>query len=412
MRRLSSCVALVFALLICAGCSSVVQSSKVDLTKKQGPIAINKAGYYFLPKVKVRIEGERKTLSPSKTKETQESTSKEKQTVTSEKAEDTKKTETDKKSETITTKTSSSVLTDSEKFACTLAIKETFTEPDPKFLFSLDHLRDYFADDKVAVTLTANGLLAKIDISAEDKTGEFVTKLAELAKESAKAFAAVSVQGEGEEGPPPFYFSLVVDPADDVEVARVEQQLHDLGCHIKVTSIRQNSGSSTQEKYLTPDPKLLEGSRNGIFFRPALPYTLTFLWEGTRGGYGFRKIENTLYLPNEAPVMLLDFERVAFGKYTHVVDFENGILKQMTFGVPSSALGFMTIPIEVAKTIANIPGEILQLKFNVISKEKDLLDKQAELINSQKKRLEAEEALRKYIEDLQKVKQDSNQGKQ
>lgn len=396
MKNSSLAMALLGVALICVGCASVVKSSKLDLTKDNAPIAISKGGYYFLPKVKVRLEGERRILSPNQERE--ESVSTEKQIVKDEKAKASTESTTEKNLKKSISKWSGQAQAEVEKTACTLVLKETFVEPDPDYFYSLDHLRDYFADDKVTVTFNPNGLLTKIDISAEDKTGEFITKIAELAKESAKAFAALAPMAE--QGPPPFYFSLVVDPADEADIKRVNDQLNDLTCPIAVSSRSLYAG-------LTKVSPAQAGSRNGVYFRPALPYALTFESKGKING--FKKVENTLYLPNKAPVMFLDFERVAFGKYTHVVDFENGLLKQVNFSVPSSALGFMAIPIEIAKAIASIPGEIVQLKFNVVSKEKDLLSKQAELIDSQKKRLEAEEALRKYMEDLRKAKPDSQQ---
>ena len=393
--------------VIGVGCSSIVKSSKLELAGSQEPIAIHKAGYYFLPKVKIRLEGERKALLPVTEKEVTDSKEEQK--------DERGKITSDKSVKKTITKTTDRVQTQVEKSACKLALKETFTEPDPEYLYRLDHLRNYFAEDKVTVTFSPNGFLSKIDISAEDKTGEFVTKIAELAKESAKAFAAISPAKVKEEGPRPFYFSLVIDPADSADIKRVNETLDRFGCPIHVDSVRQKNPLSL-DKDLTPDKNSLisdplkadptkANDRNGIYFRPALPYTLIFR-SASAEEFESREIENTLYLPNKSPVMFLDFKRVAFGKYTHVIDFENGQLKQMTFSVPSSALGFMTIPIEVAKAIASIPGEILQLKFNVVSKQNDLLTKQAELIESQKKRLEAEEALRKYIEGLQKAKED------
>lgn len=405
MNKVNSYLLLLLVPLICSGCSNVVKSSKVDLINKQGPIAIDKAGYYFLPRVKVRLEGERKALSQNE--ESEESTSTEKQSVKDEKAKTSTESTIAKTLKKSTIKSSAPIQKEVEKTACTIAIKDTITEPDPRYLYRLDHLRDYLGEDKVTVTLTPSGLLSKVDISAEDKSGEFVTKLAELAKESAKAFIAMAGAGVEQNGPQPFYFSVVIDPTDRDDMNRLQSQLDALGCPIKVTitTVRQNSVSSIEAEDLTPDASLIK-EHNGIYFRPALPHTLTFEPKDFKS-YGFRKIENTIYLPNKAPVMFLDFKRVAFGKYTHVVEFENGLLKQVAFNVPSSALGFMTIPIEVAKAIASIPGEILQLKFNVVSKEKDLLDKQAELIETQKKRLQADEALKKYIEELKKQKQDT-----
>lgn len=409
MNKTTLGMTLLLTSLIGAGCSSIVQSTKLDVAEIKSPIEVNKAGYYFLPKIKVRIDGERKALV--KDKETTE-------TVEFEKDKEGK--EINRKDQTKSiTKSNNQLEGEVAQFPCTLTLKEVFAEPDPEYLFRLDHVRDFFADDKLTVTLNPNGLLAKVDISAEDKTGEFVTKIAELAKESAKAFAAVALTNDKAKADPnsPFYFTVIVDPADPKEIERLNTKLDTLNCDIHVDSVRDSlskvgtddpkSNSLKSDPLTSASPKVTGGS--GIYFRPALPYKLIFA--SMKQGEPRREIQNTLLLPNKAPVMFLDFKRIAFGKYTHVVEFDsnNGLLKQMNFSVPSSALGFMAVPIEIAKAIASIPGEIIQLKFNVVSKEEALLSKQAELIESQKKRLEAEEALRKYIEDLRKAKQDSPQ---
>ncbi len=107
---------------------------------------------------------------------------------------------------------------------------------------------------------------------------------------------------------------------------------------------------------------------NGIFYRPLLPYTFAI------------EINNTLYhptvvyLPNKAPILSIDISRKAFIPYKLTIDFENGILKQVTWVKSSEVVGFLKIPIDVAKAIVSIPAELLTVKVNNITQEKNLIN--------------------------------------
>ncbi|MCP4038474.1 MAG: hypothetical protein GY733_16150, partial [bacterium] len=62
------------------------------------------------------------------------------------------------------------------------------------------------------------------------------------------------------------------------------------------------------------------------------------------------------------PVVCLPIERAPFVTSKFSVDFTNGLLTKMTSTKPSEILGFMSIPIDIARAIVSIPGELLQVK--------------------------------------------------
>jgi hypothetical protein len=62
--------------------------------------------------------------------------------------------------------------------------------PDPNHLYLLNYEPSAFADDKVTLSVTKEGFLTTADVTAEDRTGDVIRKLAELAKEVAKIAGA------------------------------------------------------------------------------------------------------------------------------------------------------------------------------------------------------------------------------
>ena len=214
--------------ILLGGCGGVLSSRHVTATSTiNDPFPAN--AYYFLPLVKVRLIAERKgAAGEQKVSKEQES-----KAATSETTEGGKTTKKSTTSTTDTTKITTAGATSGA--ACTLAMKETLTEPDPRYMFSLSHLRDVFADDQVTISLAANGLLAKVETTSEGKAGEVVVKLAELAKESMKASAGlpagVKTLGPGEG---PFRYEVILDPTDAKAVGALNKDLEKQGCNLLV----------------------------------------------------------------------------------------------------------------------------------------------------------------------------------
>ena len=170
--------------ILLSGCGGIVSSRQMTTTSTiMDPSPAN--AYYFLPLVKIRLiaEGESASAEQKISKE------EESKTATSEANEADKTTTKSTKDTSDTTKiTASGTIPETR---CTLTLKETLTEPDPRCMFSLSHLANIFADDQVTITMAANGLLAKVDTTSEGKAGQVVLKVAELAKEIMKASAGL-----------------------------------------------------------------------------------------------------------------------------------------------------------------------------------------------------------------------------
>lgn len=375
-----SVVALTAAWVLCSGCA-LLSSTRLE-PKPNASAFSSTAGYYFLPKIKYYMTAERKLPVPVSQEVTEAKNSANKSTG----------------SETTSSRTLKFTTVEPPAATpdCTITLGTPVTEPDFAQLFSLNHIRTAYAEDKIDITLTPSGLLTKVKISAEDKIPAFVQKLAEFAKEAVVAAAAVGGAGlkDAKDGGL-FRYVFLIDPTNDDDLKAVNDSLKEVKCHLEV------SLDPIPIINYTPEDKKFTENRQAIFYRPALPYKLTF--RSTQSPIR-EEIQAALSLPNKAPVMALDLERVSFGIYTNEISFENGMLKQVNLTVPSSALGFMSIPIDIAKAIASIPGEILKVKLDLSSKETGLID-------AQKKMLESEEILRQYIEELRKKKNEEGSTK-
>lgn len=410
-RPLRTYIVLAVSLSACfvtlAGCSGIVSSKHVTTTSTiNNPSPAN--AYYFLPLVKVRLIAERKS-APTKQKVSREQESK---TATGETTEGGKTTTKSTKNTSDSAKvTTAGTITET---ACTLTLKETLTEPDPRYMFSLSHLSDIFADDQVTITLSANGLLTKVETTSEGKAGQVLVKLAELAKEIMKASAGlptdVRVLAFGKE---PFQYEVILDPTDAKAIETVNADLNKRGCNLLVdvlppafpsaTEVVQNAiqrpGPTGGKPNLDDPPTAM---RTGIFYRPALPYIVSFKTKDESRATESIQTAQTIYLPNIAPILTFDIKRPAFVKFTQTVEFESGMLKSSSVTKPSEAVGFVNIPVELAKSIVAIPSELFKFRIETRQGEAGVLEAQGKLLEVQKQLLEKQEELRTAHEEAKK----------
>jgi hypothetical protein len=219
------------------------------------------------------------------------------------------------------------------------------------------------SEDTVNLTIDPDGLLKKIESSTEDKTGQIILKLIETAKEAAKAAALAPAGVATQTG------DYVFNP-EEVDAANAR--------------IRSDLGAGAPEIRIDPPvPHSLPDAKcdgDGVCFRPLRPYVVTI----TVGGIPFHS--EIVLMPNGAPILSLPIHRAAFVKNITNVTFDRGILTEVRIEKPSELLAFFEIPLAVAKAIASVPAELLQLKIDYSSKEKGLAE-------AQKAQLEATQAL-------------------
>ena len=261
-------------------------------------------------------------------------------------------------------------------------------QPDPNHLYRIDYERSAFTHDLVTVTLTAEGLLDKVDVTTTDQSGALVVKLVNIAKAAITKMPPPSgVPGTETQAQLSLEEDIVIatvmiNPTEDCD-DKQKPFFYDAKCKI----VKPDDSLKVEE-----EPEC----DKGICFRPVLPYEITL--SNSKGNLTSRVIA---MLPNDAPIFELPVTRGAFVKKVTELDFENGVLTQVKIDKPSELLGALDIPLAAARAILSIPAELIQLKI-------DTTKSQSELVKAQKDLIEANEALLELQKQLSKSSQDGD----
>jgi hypothetical protein len=249
--------------------------------------------------------------------------------------------------------------------------------PDPNHRYALNYDPSAFADDKINLAITKDGFLTTADITAEDRTGDVIRKLAELAKEVAKIAGAYRTE--------PNVVNIgfrILDVTDPREVRMLNDDLTNLGSGLRVAVTRvggatETAGSTRNEMCLL-----------SICFRPREAYLVS--WTNPQG----QSRADIVLSPNRAPIIATDISRAAFVAKTDKVTFDNGFFTGRQLSKPSEALAIVSVPVDVAKTIVSIPGEILKFRYDNTKNQTNLINAQKDLVTAQKSLIDAQNALK------------------
>jgi len=310
---------------------------------------------------------------------------------------------------------------------------ETVFVPDAEKYYTLEYLPNRTYEETVAVSVTEEMLLKKIDITSKPKIGEILMKVFELSREIAKFSVLPPSRAPGME--PEKYCDVMIDPKmllDKKSAAkckalnqRLDQLNYDLEKQQKeLEAVNLEAGKQkTQEKETTwritglnqaiqntwaeiaqlksgaraePDNELARICNNcgiacikleplfpqadwewlsvsppagGIKYRPLLPYRLEIQLSNNF-------IVKTIYLPNEAPVITLDITRPAWADQVTSLSFEKGVLTQATLTRPSETLAFVKIPVDLVKAIVGLPMDLIKFRVENITQGSELLQAQ------------------------------------
>ncbi|MGZ4967999.1 MAG: hypothetical protein ACXV8O_00155 [Methylobacter sp.] len=84
--------------------------------------------------------------------------------------------------------------------------------------------------------------------------------------------------------------------------------------------------------------------------------------------------------PNDGPITSVDDSRASFVTKKTTLTIANGMLKKINVDQPSQFLGFISIPVDMAKAIAAIPGSILSMKIQNTQDQASLYKAQVDLL--------------------------------
>jgi hypothetical protein len=264
-----------------------------------------------------------------------------------------------------------------------LGYVETVYTPDYENLFLLTYEPVSTSEDDVKIDITDEGLMDKITVTSKEKTGEIVIKIVELAKEAAKAVAPLPLKAAGISEKPEVVKEFVLDLTDQAVIKELNEQYLENKFTVELKRPFDNSAPPSQEKI-----SIFYSEKKSIYYRPLLPYTLKIM-----GPDKNVLVEQIVLLPNEAPVLGIDVTRAALVEKVTELDFKNGTLQSIHIKKPSETLAFMEIPLSIVKGILSVPAEIIKIKIDYSSKNKQLID-------AYKAELKAREELEKLRQEL------------
>lgn len=241
-----------------------------------------------------------------------------------------------------------------------LSMSDVAYVPDTSQRLGLYYDRNILAEDIVTVGVSAKGLLTKVNVSSEDKTGAIAVKMAELAKEVSKFGILENKPGETT------VFQQTIDPFDGAAVAAVNTAIAPQNLNLKI-------------KTPAPVPSVIKADAiPGLAYRPLIPCEVVMTVNGA-------PLQSILYVPDPSVVNTFPINRHAFIKMVSNVTFDNGVLTEFTINKPSEALGVLTPAVDLAKMITSIPGELLTFKVTEVKDDTALLQALDALRQAQKK---------------------------
>jgi hypothetical protein len=248
--------------------------------------------------------------------------------------------------------------------------------------------------DIVTVSTDTKGLLARVEASSDEKSGEILVNLAKIAGSlmQARAAFAASAAGFTQRGTAPMRLATyVIDPSSEEGAATLEQirQAHEVTISLRALSDCPGAVPLTPRTCAFEDT----GVQTGVCFRPNLPYVLAFSAGGVienKKVVAVGAFEQTVMMPNEGPIFCYPIERTEFVKRASVLTFTDGILTSAKTDKPSEALAFTMIPVNVLKEIIGIPASILDRRIEINQKTKTVAESEADA-------LRALEALNEFI---------------
>lgn len=236
-------------------------------------------------------------------------------------------------SETLSTK----------EFTIVITVEMEADQSSPRLFLKPD--RNYFYDDETQLSVNAKGLLSTANATAEDKTAEIATDLAQIAE---------TVLGYAAPIPPPppklrpFYYTF--HPVYEDEVRTVKDNLRQLGIEFDVIgpkiALRGTSGKAS----LAGLESVERFQQKGIIFRPGVPFTITLRTKQIN-----LRATKQFVMPDPNSFLVLDYSRMPFVKKVSEIGFTDGMLSDFHQVTPSPVLGLISIPKSILQALVPLP---------------------------------------------------------
>ena len=259
----------------------------------------------------------------------------------------------------------------------------------------LDYLSSATSDDLITVKRDSNGLLSSVTGNAIDRTPDIAKTLIDAAEQAAIAAArggGLVPAGAGDQ------LDLEFDPFDYAEMKLAKTGLRRFGycLYVEGYSIPQGmtpaSWCDARELRLAPNPDAdmaalpapEEALRYGILYRASQSLKIVILRKTDPSGPEpwALHVSQRVDMPNVSPIFAIGVERAIFAERNTTLTFKDGMLTDVTVTKNSELVGFVSIPLALAKAIVDIPTQIIQVKIADTKSQSTLLNEQGNLIKA------------------------------
>jgi hypothetical protein len=299
---------------------------------------------------------------------------------------------------------------------------------DASETFCLDFLFSVLANDRIGLARSQNQLLQRIFTKAEDKSKPLAEAMIRAAGDLVAAQKAggllelrrsrVAAQQEGVAD----VVSLDFDPFDVDEMRAANAALRPVGyclyfdggddsfvplwhgkelCGGKT----RHAGTSTAKSVtgLADGRKLMH---KGILYRPEISHRMVVLRkldpENPREAWHLAATEYVT-MPNGAPVFALGINRTMFVTMTTNIEFEDGLLKNVTINRPSELNAAVDLPLYAAQVALSVPAATLAIFDNESKNRQQLMETNVQLIGTLERMKRQAEADQVRLQGLQQI---------
>lgn len=280
------------------------------------------------------------------------------------------------------------------------------TIPDNRYPIALKYCPNIFSNDDLTFSISAEGLVEGINITAEDRIAAIIGQITDAPKETLSAIRQVGAQTEI----PGMTATITTETKEYTndflvlnEEIRARQADRRWVIPIDGTA---NKATAVTASFTLKFPagalgelKATDKNFDGILTRPFK----TIIMEIFRNdnGTGTPDAKYQVRIPDENRLICVPVSRGAFIKKVYGMKMVNGNLSENVINKPSQVEGFVAIPIKIAKAIATIPSHLLQFRIETTNRsttletsrqnlakvqlqnKKDLITREAELIKSE-----------------------------
>jgi hypothetical protein len=319
---------------------------------------------------------------------------------------------------------------DNKSFALTVNDEDVLVS-DSSESFCLDFLFSVLANDRIGLQRSPNQLLQRIFTRAEDKSKPLAEAMIRAAGDLVAAQKAGgllefnrarSVNQQQQDGTANTVVSLQFDPFDADEMRAANAALRPVGYCLYLDGgddsfvpgwhgrqlcggkERHGGGSSESSLFgLAAGHKLMH---KGILYRPEISHRLMVLRkldpENPREAWHLAATEYVT-MPNGAPVFALGINRTMFVTMTTNIEFESGLLKNVTIHRPSELNAAVDLPLYAAQVALSVPAAVLAIFENQSRNRQQLMKTNADLIDtlrSMKRDVEADQVRLQGLQQL------------